>query len=245
MRVRWSIACALLFAGCRQLIGIDDPHLLDGGNGDAPDSALGGHDEDNDDVPDVVDNCPSVPNTDQERATGETVGVACDPRPGMSGDRIALFVPFFPQGTATGLQADASAMFGVDSLLLTGQQAQTTNDLTPTRIAIDVGFTSFLPPNALLSIEVGQHRCTIERCSGSGTFCLVARASASTAETDVPIGPGGVLQMDQLVGGVECRGGGVEAKVTTFGPQTNKVKIRTQSSTIEVRSLAIYTVGAG
>jgi hypothetical protein len=39
-------------------------------------------DDDNDGVPDAIDNCPLVPNPDQADADGDHIGDVCDPTPG-------------------------------------------------------------------------------------------------------------------------------------------------------------------
>ena len=241
-RVRWLVVCALLLGGCRQLLGIDDPSVMGAGDGGPGDGSAGGHDEDTDGIADGADNCPSVPNNQQAASDG-LLGEACDPRPTTAGDKIAMFVPFYPMGPVAGLQVDSSAVFEIDHLRMAGQQLQTMTDFLPTRISVGVRFLTFLPPNAVLSVELGQHRCTIEGCSGSGTFCLVARTASVTSETDIVFTASGTLEMDQSFGEIVCRFGAVESKAVITAPLANKIKVRTVSSTVQIEALTIYDAG--
>lgn len=84
-------------AGCNLLFPLNDPGASggsDAGGSDASPDAIPGHDEDQDDKPDVSDNCPNVPNKDQLDSDGDEVGDVCDPRPTLQGDRLAFFDPF-------------------------------------------------------------------------------------------------------------------------------------------------------
>jgi len=79
----------------------DAPAVADAGRDSGCIGSMPSHDEDGDGVLDGCDNCPSVPNADQtdqrEIAAGlaaDGVGDACDPRPSLAGDAIALFDSF-------------------------------------------------------------------------------------------------------------------------------------------------------
>jgi hypothetical protein len=67
---------------------------------DAPavdtDGQMTGPDKDGDGVPDVIDNCPHLPNPDQVDGDGDGVGDACDPEPTLPRQRIALFASLAP-----------------------------------------------------------------------------------------------------------------------------------------------------
>ena len=88
-----------------------------GGSGEGPDASTAMLDTDHDGIPDVLDNCPLVPNPDQHDhdgdgrgdvcdvcphlpdtgadADGDGVGDACDPHPTTPGDSIAFFDGFY------------------------------------------------------------------------------------------------------------------------------------------------------
>lgn len=61
------------------------PRLVDGDGVGGPQcdsgayEACGGADSDGDGIPDACDNCPTVPNVDQEDSNGDGIGNACDP----------------------------------------------------------------------------------------------------------------------------------------------------------------------
>jgi hypothetical protein len=75
--VKWLAALALIaLSGCDQFFGLDKTRLLDASPviPDVPD-------EDNDGVPDYMDNCPKMANPDQADYDGDGTGDVCDTCP--------------------------------------------------------------------------------------------------------------------------------------------------------------------
>ena len=240
--MRWLVVCLLLVGGCRQLLGIDDPSVTNAGDGGPDGSGSGGgHDEDSDMIADLSDNCPSVPNPEQKSVDGK-IGETCDPRPQAAGDKVAMFVSFYPAGPVTGLQADSSAMFETDHVRMSGQQFTTMANFVATRVSVDTRLLMFFPPSAAMSVEIGQNKCSVEGCSGSSMVCLIARTPGMTSEIDLTFQVAGVLAMDQTPSELVCHFGAIEVRASG-APQMNKVKVRTISSTVDVNALTIYDVG--
>ena len=86
--MRWWLVI-LALAGCDKIWLTENP--LPPADA-APDSSANGHDEDNDGIADVADNCPHIkgPQTDDD---GDGVGDPCDPNPDAL-DKIAAFYGF-------------------------------------------------------------------------------------------------------------------------------------------------------
>lgn len=121
-----ALAALLLVAACDRAFGLDSTALVDAGI-----------DSDGDGVPDLRDNCPSIPNADQSDLDGDGVGDvcdncplvenhppvgeaqadsdmdgvgdACDPHPHLAGDCLQLLDEFDdPSAFATNWQAIGS-----------------------------------------------------------------------------------------------------------------------------------------
>ena len=89
--MRWTV---LVLAGCRQVLGLDEPAPIGDAAANKIDAAdLAKHDEDGDGVVDSLDDCPADANPDQVDSDADGVGDACDPHPGRA-DRIRFFDPF-------------------------------------------------------------------------------------------------------------------------------------------------------
>lgn len=133
------------------------------------------HDEDGDTVGDKCDNCPSVSNTNQANTDGvanDTVGDACDPHPATA-DMIAYFDPFSGVGAPTGWTTVAG----------TWAEAADSNVETDTaRVAIAYATGSFTNMVA----DVGVHVDTVEPASASGNTRSVGLLVFYTAANGQP-----------------------------------------------------------
>ncbi|MBK9033087.1 MAG: thrombospondin type 3 repeat-containing protein [Myxococcales bacterium] len=89
------VVSALVGAGCNQVLGIDQVHLVDAlggddgavGDGAGPDGTDGDaaiNDRDGDTVPDDIDNCPDVANRLQRDTDGDRLGDLCDSCPNVA-----------------------------------------------------------------------------------------------------------------------------------------------------------------
>ena len=82
--MRAALVLLAMLAGCNQVLGLDTTR-----------AATPTADFDGDGIPNVDDNCPTVPNPDQADADGDQLGDACDPCPlgpesGIDADRDGI-----------------------------------------------------------------------------------------------------------------------------------------------------------
>ncbi len=249
--MRWLlllVACV----GCRQLLGLDPGTVAE----DAPPMSIDtaseidartGHDEDLDGVPDTTDNCPTIPNPGQERATiGETVGLDCDPRLDLTGDQIAAFYSFSEDMRPAGLSG--GNMFSNDQAMLSGGDISMQMELTPSRVSAILSRADFLSPSSFLELNLsaGSYSCRIGSCSGSGTRCLRASGDNAFDEVDVFLTPPLRFELEQLGGVVRCRVFSALAEVTTAAPivipRSGRPRLRVNGSNVTVDSFIIYSI---
>ncbi len=158
------------------------------------------HDEDDDGVVDVCDNCPGLANPSQADTTEGTpdgVGDACDPRPAAR-DRIAYFESFAT--TTTGWQLDGGTIEGgrlrlgsAPSQLATAP-TQSTNGILETRYVVIALVTD--PPYSTIEVVaerattgVRGYRCQVAQ--GGITGASVAGLQTYVTPYDLDYGVGG------------------------------------------------------
>lgn len=244
--MRWLLVL-LLTTGCRQVLGIDEGAVVeDATTSDSPfdspaDVRLEGHDEDLDTIIDDTDNCPATPNTNQ--LIIDTVGQACDPRPLTPGDRIALFVPFFPVGQV-GTLVSASATYADDYIELDQGDIRTTLVFTPVRVATDFTVISLTSPNASFELSVSSRACRLQQCGG--TVCLIADIGTTTSMQPVSTNQvEGTLTLTQTTTELQCVLALVAQPPITVvlvqnGMGANQVRAKADKATIRMRNLTVY-----
>ena len=77
------------------------------GGDDTGDVGAGGHDEDGDGVPDMIDRCPHVADPAQLDSDGDQVGDACDRQPSMANQQWLYFTPLMGDADAGLFNAQA------------------------------------------------------------------------------------------------------------------------------------------
>jgi hypothetical protein len=174
----WRLALISL-AGCGR-IGFE----VTSQPSDAPADVLSGHDEDGDGVPDSIDVCPHVADS-QSDGDGDEVGDACDPNVVAGGDRIALFATMRVGDQPLLVFADPMATWtqGDDALRLDGD------------LAGDFYAGASLPMNAgTVRVELGVDIITIGSAGTQHQFAI-------TTSTLVPNYFGELNESSGLPGG--------------------------------------------
>jgi hypothetical protein len=150
-----TLAAGMLCAGCGR-IGFGTA-ALEGRDG-SPAPTCTGHDEDGDGFPDACDVCPTVFDPDQRDvgellagASADGVGDACDPRPDLPGDYIAL---------AEMHDDPATTRYGsLVNVTWPGNDRMRIGSLT------DVGQAPHTLPQRLTRLELRAHIVDIDRSS--------------------------------------------------------------------------------
>ena len=165
--MREGVALVVMLAGCGRVGFGAEPLEVppDAPRDPSVPSGCIGADEDRDGWPNACDTCPTVPNADQADR-GETevggaadgVGDACDPRPAVSGDRVA--VAMFHDGAdpyelynATSYTAAGALRLGTNA---SEGSASFTMPLTATRV--EIAYTIVSSSNVLQWFGVWIHR---------------------------------------------------------------------------------------
>jgi len=103
-------------------------------------------DEDGDGEGDVCDNCPGISNADQMDGDGDQVGDACDPRPTVSGDAIVRFDGFHDGPSSTGWEVSTGSAWTVTNDALVQADRSTWQllyrpDITLSRMVVEASIT--------------------------------------------------------------------------------------------------------
>jgi hypothetical protein len=155
------------------------------------------HDEDGDGIFDACDNCPAIANPDQADTTEEDVhafpdgvGNACDPRPGLGGDKLERFYSF-AQDTQSSEWSGSG--FAISDDVLHGDPAAAWSRLrlaTGDGLFVLAQFSSLeLPIDAEFSIVLDG-----TAVGGGGSSCALAAESLAARESagatsSVPFAP--------------------------------------------------------
>lgn len=225
------------------------------------------YDEDGDGIFDACDNCPATPNPTQADTTEEAVqafpdrvGDACDPRPGVGGDKLVAFYSFASETQAdawngTGFAISDDALHGVAGAQWSRTQRATGDGLfvlaqiSSVSLGTDGTFTITLDGSPL----------------GAGYSCVLGAASLTTVEsggpmTSVPLSPA-IAEQDPLslvawrsiaiVQGVRTaklicrviRGTKVDEVTAVLGDDIadGGVLLASSAAAIDIASLSVYT----
>jgi hypothetical protein len=175
-------------------------------------------DTDGDGVPDVVDNCPSMPNADQRDhdvdgrgdvcdlcphipeafdldSDGDGVGNACDPHPSTPGDRRALWVGFYDNNDIAGWLLNGTDSVGAGRLVIGATNAGLQYTFPPTQ------FTNAFAVTGVRATAVGAAAFgpAIEMQNGNNGvnqtyICYIATTSNGTAAYAYDYWPGQAAQ---------------------------------------------------
>lgn len=200
MRARWLATLALVGCGRFGFGGADRVDARPSDGSAPPDAGpcvqtVPGHDEDGDCIPDQIDNCPAIANTDQLDTDGDGVGDVCDPEPTIPNQSLVLFSAFlnsldgWAQGGAgwvtltSGLGENGTAAGG-STVVYTATFAQediwaffTVMDpghAAPNQLSVAIepgvtGGTSYYTEFYVPPTGMGSPYVSVSTCSGSGS----------------------------------------------------------------------------
>lgn len=218
--------------GCRQILGIEDGTVL----------APVGHDEDADGIDDGLDNCPADSNPSQS-ATEAGIGTVCDPHPEDEGDRLALFLSFYPTGRPDAIDEEPGVSYDADAATVDDATLRTRSSFTPSVISADLRFGSFVGEEATLTMTVGGHTCRIASCGsriclqgGNGAMTGSMEFTPSSFEVTLAL-----VQADTMLACVLTKQA-VVVSLPATAVASDAVSIDVQNAMMYVESLAIYEV---
>jgi hypothetical protein len=186
-----ALACGLLGAtaavGCRQLLGIDDPVLLDAA-GDAPVDAVTCADQDHDGACDPVDRCPGF--DDRLDADGDGIPDGCDDWP--CGARPVAPSPTVAADVLTG---GKHATVTLRDTTVEGQALFVAAPGAPMKLATSYTIVDCICPNCIDQIEVGlapgtRAGCIFDAKPGSTPTCATGSSATTTFALAAPTTPG-------------------------------------------------------
>jgi hypothetical protein len=195
MAMRGLVVLMIACAGCDRVFGLErDVDAAGGSDGAVADGAdampcVGnGHDEDDDQIADNCDACPTVDDPDQADRDGDGVGDACDPHPDVANDRVVMFEPFSTVSALGGFTIEhGNANIVGDAVQLSNDPNPgiiTTDLLTASTVVARMRFQDPVAEKQAIAIvaaqtEQGNAGCITEVAAGSG-FVKVHSVPAPT-----------------------------------------------------------------
>lgn len=246
--------------------GVEDDAGEDAGvQSDAGDPCVG-HDEDQDGIADVCDNCPHVLNAGQEDvrevppATPDGVGDACDPRPTSGGDAIALFDAFATSDLGAWEVSGDPASVVADALVVASSSEDTRLqrdiELVVPRPIVELGIESYTDPGVMDMVGpmLGGPAGEAMYCCYMYAFLLRGVGWSSVPDaapivfdgTDLDASlpdPPLFITLDASAATATCAIDVTSVSLTGVSPGRQRVGIYGRSSTTRISYFLVYSLG--